>query len=61
MNFVYKPMGGSWYERMVRLPIVVQIGSVSSSTPQYLVVGWYLMTEEQAKELVEERKDDKNV
>lgn len=55
MNFVYKPMGGSWYERMVSFPIVVKIGSISSSTPQYFVVGWCLMTEEQAREFVEER------
>lgn len=57
MNFFYKPMYGSWYERRVILPIVVPIGSVSSSTPQYLIVGWYETTEEQAKELMEGRKD----
>lgn len=58
MSFVYKPMGGSWYERMVCFPIVVQISSISSSILQYFVVGWCLMTEEQAREFAEERKDD---
>ena len=57
MNFFYKHMYGSWYERRVILPIVVPIGSVSSSTPQYLIVGEYVMTEERASELMEGRKD----
>lgn len=58
MSFVYKHMYGSWYERRVVLPIVVPIGSVNGSTPQYLVVGEYVTTEEWPRELEEERKDD---
>lgn len=58
MSFVYKHMYGSWYERRVVLPIVVPIGSVNSSTPQYLVVGEYVTTEEWSRELEEKSKDD---
>ena len=57
MSFVYKHMYGSWYERQVMWPIVVPISSVNCSTPQYMIVGYCVTTEEQAKRLMEVKND----